>query len=394
MGVAAEQPGMGARQAGWFDVGEQLEALARPRLVGTEGAAQVTEHIRATLARSGYDVRSLGFRFNPWPGRLGVSLLGTLHLLASLWAGSLLVAGSGRGALGVLLAALLLAGGAATVGRRLLDRAPRALHDGTNLLALPRGRPKYLIVAHRDSKSQPVPLALRGPAIAAALLTWACLLVLAVVALARPVAPALAAAVAFAGAAAGLVLALCRVGNNSPGALDNASGVATLLGIAQEQHQAGDVALLVTDAEELGLAGSRAMARSGLPAVSGAINLDGIDDAGPFYLMERFGWPRTGGRAPVLVTALLRAGDDLKLDVRRRDTPFGVMLDHMPLVSAGTPALTIMRGSASSLRRVHRPGDDLASLRGQGIAPAIRLVGRALDGLRAQELPGPLPEPE
>ena len=155
-------------------------------------------------------------------------------------------------------------------------------------------------------------------------------------------------------------------------------------GSPQEQRAAGDVALLVTDAEELGLAGSRAIARS-LPTVIGAINLDGIDDAGPFYLMERFGWPRKRGRAPHLAAALLRAGAELHLDVRRRDTPFGILLDHMPLVEGGTPALTIMRGGLGSLRRVHRPGDDLAHLRGQGIPPAMRLVSRALELLRAQE---------
>jgi len=181
-----------------------------------------------------------------------------------------------------------------------------------------------------------------------------------------------------------LVLAFCWVENNSPGALDNASGVAALLGLAHQQRGAGDVALLVTDAEELGLAGARAIAQD-LPSVIGAINLDGIDDVGHFLVVERFGWPRRRGQAAHLAAALLRAGQDLKLDLRRRDAPFGIMLDHMPIVDGGTPALSLMRGGVESLRRVHRPADNLAHLRGGGVASAIELVGRALDLLRAQE---------
>jgi hypothetical protein len=364
---------------------EQLNAVARPRLVGSEGAARVTAHVRATLAAAGYDVREVPFRFNPWPGRLGVSLLGGIYLVAAIWTGALLSAGDGYGALAVTMAALLVAIGAIAVGKPLLDRAPRAQRDGLNLLAMPRtGRAKYLVAAHRDSKSQPVPLGVRGPAIAAALLSWALLLVLAVLSIAQPVARLLAVLAAAVGAAAALVLVFCWVGNSSPGALDNASGLVTLLGIAYAQRSAGDVGLLVTDAEELGLAGARAVAGK-LPPLIGAINLDGIDDTGTFFLMERFGWPRKRGTAPHLAAALLRAGSGLKLDVRRRDTPFGILLDHMPIVNGGTPALTVMRGGVQSLRRVHRPADDLAHLHGHGIAPAIALVNRALDELRAQE---------
>ena len=32
----------------------------------------------------------------------------------------------------------------------------------------------------------------------------------------------------------------------------------------------------------------------------------------------------------------------------RRDAPFGIMLDHMPLVNAGTPALTVLRGGRNA----------------------------------------------
>ena len=386
MDGSAKSRGRGTRGASArFNLQEQLNALARPRLVGSTGADRVTRHVRAALTGLGYDVREHPFQFNPWPGRLGLSVAGGLFLVGSLWAAALLYAGSGNGALVTLLLLLLLLGAGALPGRRLLDRSAWALRPGLNLLAAPPAtRPKYLVLAHRDSKSQPVPLLFRGPAIALALLSWLCLLVLSLFSLIEPVAPGLVLVAALSAGLAGLVLTFCWVENNSPGALDNASGVAALLGLAEAQRAAGDVALLVTDAEELGLAGARAIARD-LPNVIGAFNLDGLDDDGPFLVVERFGWPRRRGQAAHLAAALLRAGQELGLDLQRRDAPFGIMLDHMPIVDGGTPALTLMRGDVHSLRRVHRPADDLTQLRGSGVASTIELVGRALELLRAQE---------
>jgi Zn-dependent M28 family amino/carboxypeptidase len=181
----------------------------------------------------------------------------------------------------------------------------------------------------------------------------------------------------------GVILVFCYVDNRSPGALDNASGVVAALGIAARERKAGDVAFLITDAEELGLAGATAAA-AGLPAVFGVINLDGLDDTGTFYVFERFGIMRKKGLAPHLAVALLQEADALGLNADRRDLPFGIPVDHIPIVRAGVPALTVMRGTMKSLRRVHRPTDDLDHLRGDGVAKAIDLVSGALDRLRDQ----------
>jgi hypothetical protein len=107
------------------------------------------------------------------------------------------------------------------------------------------------------------------------------------------------------------------VGQPLPGALDNASGLAALLAVAAESVRHGDVAFLVTDAEELGLVGART-ALPWLPPVQGVINVDGLDDAGPFIVAEGFGWRREGS-APQLAAALLTAG--AALDLPGRATP-------------------------------------------------------------------------
>ncbi|MBX6366081.1 MAG: M28 family peptidase, partial [Gemmatimonadetes bacterium] len=140
------------------------------------------------------------------------------------------------------------------------------------------------------------------------------------------------------------------------------------------------VAFLITDGEELGLAGAAAVGRH-LPRVHGIINLDGLDDEGDFHIIEQHGLPRRG-LAPQLAAALLAAGARLGTHAERRALPVGVMVDHIPLAEAGFPAVTLMRGSARSLRRVHRPEDDAAHVSGVGAAAAVALVSGALAVLR------------
>jgi hypothetical protein len=101
-------------------------------------------------------------------------------------------------------------------------------------------------------------------------------------------------------------------------------------------------------------------------------------------VLERFGTLRKQGLAPHLAAALLQEADARGEPADRRDLPFGIPVDHIPIVRAGTPALTLMRGSLKSLRRVHQPADNLDSLSGDGVSRTIELVCGALARLRAQ----------
>ena len=367
-----------------FNAAPDLDTIARPRLTGTSGAAAVTGAVRSRFQDLGYQVDDRPFEFSAWPGRFGLSAAGAILLSASVAAGVFLLSGRAVAA----IVALALGGAAlAAVGLfagRALDALPWGRQVAVNLLARrPERRPRYLIMAHRDSKSQLVPLLLRAPALVVAVLGWATLLLFALLSLADPVPEPLVFSIAIAAVLAGTVVTLCWADDESPGALDNATGVAALIGIAERESEHGDVAFLITDAEELGLAGARAAARR-LPAVFGVINLDGLDDEGTFYVLERFGWPRRG-LAPHLALALLSAAAALDVPARRRDVPFGVMLDHMPIVNGGTTALTLMRGELSSMRRVHRPADSRERIRGAGVSAAVELVCTALGVLRTQE---------
>lgn len=385
MGLAGENVRARGAQGAGFDMRSALRAIARPRLTGSEGAAEVTAHVRQALSDLGYAVQDHDFEFNAVPGRFGITAVGAVYTIGSFAAAALLYNDYPYMAFALLLVILIFAGLVAAYARPLMEGVKWGRTQGRNLLATrPGPRPKYLVVAHRDSKSQPVPLSFRGPAIGFALIAWGVLLALAIGGMAQTPAASLIVGAGVVAFIAGVILIFCWVENNSPGALDNASGVAALLGIAAHEREAADVGFLITDGEELGLAGAHAIAGR-LPPVIGAINLDGIDDRGTFHLVERFGWPRKRGQAPHLAAALLTAADELGFDARRKDVPFGIMLDHMPLVNGGTPALSILRGDLASLRRVHRPGDDLDALRGDGLEPAVQLVTRALAILRSRE---------
>jgi hypothetical protein len=376
----ADQGG-GVKQPNVTDV---LRAIAKPRLTGTRGAANITRLIRLRFRKLGYDVREDAFTFNPLPGRFALTAIGVLYTTAIYFAAVFLHANQPYGAIALLLILGALVTLVVVFATRAIDRLKWGRQEAHNLFATTgAARPRFIVMAHRDSKSQPVPLAVRGPAIFGGIVIWIALLVTALIDIVRPLPAGMVLLLGTLGVLTGVLLIFCWVGNRSPGALDNASGVAAAVGIAARERAAGDVAFLITDAEELGLAGARAAART-LPPVVGVINLDGLDDEGTFYVFERFGGLRKHGTAPHLAAALLEEAAARGEAIERRDLPFGIPVDHIPIVQGGIPALTIMRGTLGSLRRVHLPADNLASLRGEGVQRAIELVSGALARLREQ----------
>lgn len=362
---------------------EAIRALARPRLTGSDGAAETAAALRHRLEALGYEVRDVPFSFSTWPGRFGLPLVGGLYLLDMAAATALLWDGRGPAALLVLLAGVLAIGALLALARPAIRRLGRGRVETADwLVQRPGTRPRYLVMAHRDSKSQPVSTLARTAGIIAAIAAWAGLVAAAAAAAVeptRPPAPLLlgAGAVALLGGAA---LAFSWAGNRSPGALDNASGLAALLDVAGRERGARDVGFVVTDGEELGLAGAHAI-KDRLPPVLGIINLDGLDDGGELRVVDGHGWRRRG-RAPRLTDALLGAAGALGVAARCQGLPPGMRVDHIPLAEAGLPAVTVMRGTLGSLRRVHRPRDEAARMDGTGAAVTAAVVCGALRLLR------------
>ncbi|HSM35492.1 MAG TPA: M28 family peptidase [Longimicrobiales bacterium] len=399
---------------------DAIRALAVPRMTGTPGAERVERWIRRRFERLGYDTRILPFTFSTLPARWGPPLVAALALIGSVAAAAALIGGRPLAAAAALAVPVLAALAAARLAPRLVARLPWGRLEARNLVfTRPGGRPRYVIAAHRDSKSQPVSTAAR---LAAGLVTGigaAALGVLVVHGLAGLVAAAMGAwaearvpetlmgaarevfgpflaldppgflvvicALVAAGGAA--VLAFSWAGNDSPGALDNATGIAAALGLAERLAERDDIVYLITDAEELGLAGARAVAPETVTLL-GAINLDGLDDDGPVHLVERYGFPRRG-RAPHLAAALLTAADALDVDAVRHDAPLGLILEHAAYNDAGVPSLTVLKGRRRALGRIHRPADTAESIGGRGVATVVALVDGALHLLDAGRSGGP-----
>lgn len=360
----------------------QVEVLAKPRLTGSEGAADTEAALRERFQELGYDLEEMEFGFSTWPGRFGLPVSGVVLAITGAIGAWLITSGLPTAGLVILVLGFALALTPLLILTPMLRRLPFGRVETSNLLfKRPDSRPSWILMAHRDSKSQLVPTLVRVAAVVLGVLGWVALVVFAALWISGPP-MTFQTGTWIAGAAvilAGLLLGLSWAGNTSPGALDNATGLAALLAVAR-RVEGGDVAFLLTDGEEMGLAGARDAAAR-LPPVQGVINVDGLDDDGVFYVAEGAGWQRKGS-APQLVAALLTAGRALDLPVQRRPLPRALQVDHLPLVTAGIPSVTLLRGRWGALMRVHRPADDPGHMDGTGAAEGATLLAAAIHLLR------------
>lgn len=344
------------------------------------------------LRQAGYQVAEFPFTYSDVPGRLGTPIAGG-------WVAATLDATAIAGARGRPgLALVLLSGGAAVlalagvwIGRLGTRRVRWRRHESVNLVATRRGMNVHAenvhaetlpgadvhvwLVAHLDSKSQPVPMVARvsgvvasiGCAIVAGGLLTAELLT------GRAIVSAAGWGVlGILGIAAAAPIVATTVGSASDGALDNASGVAAVLGAAELlAAESPEIGVLLTSAEELGMAGAHAWAEAWAhsgraPAV--ALNCDGVDDAGPLTVLR-------GARLTLAVTrALDVASGRIAAPVRVRRIPPGLLVDAVALAAAGWGAITVSKGTWGTLTRVHTRRDTLARLRGDGVAEAAEFL--------------------
>jgi Peptidase family M28 len=161
------------------------------------------------------------------------------------------------------------------------------------------------------------------------------------------------------------------------GAVDNASGVAALLCIAEAftrlpSPPARSIAFLATTAEEPGLLGSEDFVRRG-PIPSGqvvaALNIDGAT----LMVHPLVDVSAMGASNSTLGDAAVRAGKATGLEVRAEDLPL-LGSDHFPFAAAGIPALWTIAGQETGRAdldgarlerewmetRLHTPKDDMS----------------------------------
>ena len=353
-----------------------LERIAAaPRPAGSEREAAARRYCAEVLGSLGFDVTEVPFEYSAAPGRWATPIGGALSMVGIAAVGHAGNRDAPLASLGIMLGLLVIALPLAMwTARRGVLSLRIARRQGVNLVATRGGTaPPCWLVAHLDSKSQPIPTSVRALGIVVSVLVWIVALVTAVAQWRGADVAAWWVPITLAGLVAALPVLASVVGDQSPGALDNASGVATVLGAAERMNGA-PVGVLLTSAEELGLAGARAWATTREPRI--ALNCDGVDDTGTLVCM-RSGRGRSASRALEMGAALT----GVRLQVRGLIP--GLLVDAVALADAGWDTATLSRGTWGTLARVHRPHDDLRRMTGAGIDEAARVLSAAASGVRS-----------
>jgi hypothetical protein len=386
------------------------QEISFPRLVGTSAEVEARGRLRAALEQAGLTVAETPFRFFPMLsfGILKNMLaLGVVMLLAQRW---LLGASPRLGALLGLLIPLV----ASRLWRTYRTAAAQKLEDrqadyrwhlpfianplvqlrSANLIAdLPvRGpvRKRLTLSAHTDSKSQNYSIFIRG---ACSIFFALGVFVLPLLAL-----PGVLWVGWLSGAfgavwrlfwwvalLSGVVLAVMKVRNDSPGALDDAGACGALIGVAHALAAAPPegvaVRIVLTGAEELGLAGGIHYVQETLrerPEWRDALhlNFEGVGEGRRLWLATGSGPLKTTSGAPDRAVELAdRACREVGSAPKRLSRLIGGEADHIPMIEAGLSAVTIMFSGPNS-KRVHTSGDrpDLLRLDGMDLAGRITLA--------------------
>lgn len=351
---------------------DTLLRIAVPRLVGTTGEVDVREYLCAELQRMGLIVEREEFTFSRFNAdvlsRLGIAAAATLLV----WSGTLYERGSSWLTLPTLLTISVMV--AITQWHRYFDRFLRVgkLLRSENIVArLPTRNPQpairnpqLILMAHYDSKSSSLPLRLRMSVVLGTLgLSGILGGVFFVIGLLRLFGNAhlssLWSWLRLVDVVLLLALLFNRTGNNSPGAFDNACGVAAVLETARRLKESPptnvDVWFVFTGAEEFGLCGAVAFLQQRRldKARTYLLNVDTpLTPDGRIYYNSTFSLPAQRTSAS-LNRYLLAAAAKVGVKVKPFHLPLGVAADHVPFVRHGYHAACLV---APTLL-IHSPQD-------------------------------------
>jgi hypothetical protein len=352
-----------------------LDELAEsPRFTGSAEESRARALVRTALERTGFECRELPFEYSESPGRWGSPIAAAFQAAAviimartAMGAGALLALVTGA----ALFTALFFID--AQAKRRWIESFPFERAKSINLEAR-RGNPKVWLIAHLDSKSQTVPMLIRiasSVGLAAVIALSALMLLVSLLGLILP--GGLWPALEIAALVAAVPSLLCFVRNRSNGAVDNASGVVAVLLAPESALAPLDLGILITSGEELGLAGARAWARgqgrrdsadSGIKV----LNCDTVDDAGGWRCM--YTRPRPRRIAAAAASTATRLGIRLPLG----SLIPGILADSIAFADLGIEAVTLSRGTLSTLARIHTRRDNSNALTAEGAAEASLLL--------------------
>ncbi len=191
----------------------------------------------------------------------------------------------------------------------------------------------------------------------------------------------------------GLLLVFMVEGNYSPGAIDNASGVGTLLHLAEiiskerKRFNDVDITFVATGAEEEALVGAFHLCKSLTkdaenPAPKNScyfINLDGVGLKGSIYCTHKIGIHFTFTEGQGNFARLVKeAGREEGLKVKTPPVVIGAAADHFPFTYEGFNAVTLSTVSKKA-HVVHTYKDGIDRLELEGFDTTGRLVLKVIE---------------
>lgn len=348
-----------------------IEQLAFPRLVGSAGESDAQTYIVEQFRSLGLEVSREAFSFTKFPAEVLPRILCGLFVpivVSVPWLGERFPIPISLVCLFSLCIAMFFTQWQKRfeclydVGRKHYSENIVA----TNNVEQDDSTPVLLFVAHYDSKSQVLPIAVRAVAYGIAMVGLIGLTVATVIKVFTHVwlPDYIVWSVAGITTICLLLLQINLTQNRSPGGFDNASGVGVMLEVARvvmARDEKKSIIFLAAGAEEYGMCGALRYMQKHADEYNCnrtyVINLDGLGVGSSVNAITRYGIPpvRT---TRTLAEVLRRSGESLGITVSERYLPIGVGLDSIPIASRGFEVVTLAAGDVGRVAlKIHSKAD-------------------------------------
>ena len=374
LGICARQDEELAMTA--YDYVRALSVDIGPRPVGSENNRKSAEYLHRELENIGvpsFSVQEFRVRPSFWSGTAAFALIFALLILVTFWLFppvSLILA--------IILPILVIL--EVDMGKEItLKLLPSAV--GRNVIGRnpPKQETKEIVVlcAHHDSKTQVIPISLRGPLLLFVLLCMVFLIVATFIRnLALTIYPDASFLTEYLGIGIIIILAYylifallnfgTRLALESPGAEDNAAAVGIILEVAKSLRQnplsQTEVWYVFTDAEEIGMKGAQIFAKHHKAQLEDALvyNIEGCGTDAPLRYSEK--------EKAVRTTKTSQRAIDILLDVAQKTgeeiAPIAIAAttDGYQFARYGYHVTTIWRYKEEIREVAHTPHDNIGRL--------------------------------
>lgn len=367
-------------------------SLAIPRAAGTSGEKMAKSYCAHTLKTFGIDVHDQPFNFSTLPEMITRVLPFMFGLL--LWVIAMLFE-----SLSLNMFLILIGTSIAGTVCIFFWFPLKKLHTGTGRMtsanltgdipAQNQAKHHLVFMAHYDSKSQLLPIAIRSVCYIGLLICYSAAISSYVFSYWHNDFPhRLLVQICGSGALLfGTLLLINVTRNRSPGAADNACGAAIVIELARifAKEPLSNVCLsfLLTGAEEYCLAGAfNHVKQQGVSVPERKfINIDGVGQQVPIRIIGREK-RHVSADGQSLVSGLTAAARTISVTLVKMSALIGIGFDHGAMVCHGYEAITLACGNLGTLLRIHSPRDRIELIEPaalDGIGRLCEMYARNLD---------------